>query len=552
MNVVSPTLSVKKPKTPSMSATAERALQQAQARVVQPLVRWLALRRMAALAAVQMRVAMLIGLIRSTLANPRRMGVGGGYNRRSVSIPGRRTPPRRSVRRPSPPRRVVRPAPRPKARPKPTPRPQPKPRPRVSAVQSRAAAQRAAAALEAERQAAARAAQVERDMVVRLKAEAAAIEATRKAREAAQKATAEAARQRAAAALEAERKAAAQRAAAALEAERQAAARAAQAEKDRVAALKRQHAATSTAKNENPAYRLSQAGTPALEYDARSWQGSSKPGQTQKPQPKKAEVPPGLLKHLLPEDWLAAQGKYDKLKPPSAETMDKIAQVPAFEPKPTANGGARATPQISPAQQNNDIVCTPDNPHGNPFYDPTAVDNIEQYKVTTIEIPRYVPGEPAIDPPGHDKAVQGNGWVALAELIGVINDIVGPYVPPATSDIHTSFYRSIYENGDVRYPGLVITNTSETSLYFRRIDFIIDRSGNPVLPTESDLHNLETPMPTTIRFVDVNIVISPGATETIEIPVETLPLNQPLIATSIYLRVYIKGLGVRVIKVDFP
>ena len=156
----------------------------------------------------------------------------------------------------------------------------------------------------------------------------ASLEAKLKAeREARLKAAAEAARQRAAAALEAERKAAA---------------RAAQAEKDRVAALKRKQSmvaagSQATAQNNNSAYQVSQAGIPALEYDARSWQGSRKPGQTQKPQPKKTEVPPGLLKHLLPEDWLAAQGKYDKLKPPSAETMEKIAQVQAPELKPKAS-----------------------------------------------------------------------------------------------------------------------------------------------------------------------------------------------------------------------
>ena len=180
------------------------------------------------------------------------------------------------------------------------------------------------------------------------------------------------------------------------------------------------------------------------------------------------------------------------------------------------------------------------------------MDNIEQHKVATSGISRYVPGEPTIAPPGHDKAVQGNGWVALTELIGVINDIVGPCVPPTTSDIHTYLYRSVYENGNVRYPGIVIVNTSGTPLYFRRINFIVDRSGNPALPTESALDNLKIPMPTTIRFVDESIVISPGAIGTIAIPPDTLPLNQPLIAASVYLRVYLEDLRIRVIKVDFP
>ena len=212
------------------------------------------------------------------------------------------------------------------------------------------------------------------------------------------------------------------------------------------------------------------------------------------------------------------------------------------------NGGAQAG-----AQKSNGLVCTPDNPRGNPFYDPTALDNIEQHKVTTIGIPRYVPGEPTIDPPGHDKAVQGNRLIALAEFIGIINDMVGPHAPPATSDIHTYLYRSVYENGDVRFPGLAIVNTSGTPMHLDHIEFIIDRSGNPAMPLKPDLDNLKVPLPDEVRFdIDESIVISPGATETIEIPVEILPHNQPIIGTSIYLRVYLKDLGVRVIKVDFP
>jgi len=105
----------------ALVAEARRAVQLAQARVVQPVVQWLALRRMAILEVVKMRIAMLVGLMHRFLVDPKRMGIGGRYVRRRVSKP------RRTVRKSSPRRRVVRPAPRPAPRRAPAHRPAPRP-----------------------------------------------------------------------------------------------------------------------------------------------------------------------------------------------------------------------------------------------------------------------------------------------------------------------------------------------------------------------------------------------------------------------------------------
>lgn len=41
--------------------------------------------------------------------------------------------------------------------------------------------------------------------------------------------------------------------------------------------------------------------------------------------------PAGPILHLTAEDWLAAKGKYDKLQPPSEETMEQVGSIPASE-----------------------------------------------------------------------------------------------------------------------------------------------------------------------------------------------------------------------------
>ena len=81
--------------------------------------------------------------------------------------------------------------------------------------------------------------------------------------------------------------------------------------------------------------------------------------------------------HLPAEDWLAAQGKYDKLKPPSAEVVAEFAQptspdrerlmqiapgVWARVSKYPESGGTQTDTRISLVQQNNGPMCTPDNP----------------------------------------------------------------------------------------------------------------------------------------------------------------------------------------------
>jgi len=193
----------------ALVAKARSAVQRAQARLIQPLVRQLALRRIIELEVIKRRIAMMIDLMRRFLSNPKRLGIGGGIRlsdlRARVSRAGKS--------RFSKPRSVVKTISKPPSKPEKREQ-EPDPRP----------SWRAAAALAAERQAAARAAQAEQERVARLKREAEA--------EAQRKATEEAARNAAA-------EAANQRAAAALAAERQAAARAAQAEQERVAALKR-------------------------------------------------------------------------------------------------------------------------------------------------------------------------------------------------------------------------------------------------------------------------------------------------------------------------
>ena len=202
----------------ALVAKARRGVQLAQARVIQPLVRGLALRRIIELQVIKRRIAMLVGLMRISLANPRRLGIGGI---RLADLRARVSRARKSP--PSKPKPVVRRVSNPPSKPE---KREPKPDPRPS--------RRAAAAIDAERQAAARAAQAEQERVARLKREAEAEARRKAAEEAARKTAIEAANQRAAAALEAERQAAAQ---------------AAQAEQERVAALKlnqqRQSAGTS-------------------------------------------------------------------------------------------------------------------------------------------------------------------------------------------------------------------------------------------------------------------------------------------------------------------
>ena len=304
--------------------------------------------------------------MQDVLADPERLGIGGRRRRRRRPRRRRRRPRRRVRSRPKPRRNRAaaqrraaaaarrrsaaraaaqrRAAARRRAQEAARRRAREAARRRAAAeAQRREQARRQAALLKARREAEAkrRAAEAEAKRMAALAAKnkaeqearrKAALEAQRKEQMERQAALLKARREAAAreARLEAEKEAALRRGRERLLAEQKAAAVAKQAEKDRTAALRQQQQAAAAVRfskltrNSNAAFNVASGNVPAMEYDACSWQGSRQSTLISKPQSKKTEVPLHLLKYLRPEAWLASQGKYDKIKPPSAATMAKI------------------------------------------------------------------------------------------------------------------------------------------------------------------------------------------------------------------------------------
>jgi len=268
-----------------------------------------------------------VAAMQDVLSDPERLGIGGRRRR------GRRR--RRRARRP---RRPRRPARRPRRRRVVRPRR----KPRVSAAQRRAQSRRrAAAASRARAQAAAR-----RRAQAAARARAHAAARRRAKAEARRRAAAEAQRReqarRQAALLEAKRRKEAEaRRKAQEEARRRAEEKARREEQARrqAALLEAQRKAEAKAKAEEEARRRAATALLAEQEMARNAVLAEKErAEILKRDARRStvvdqrSVPMGLLKFLRPEDQLAVQGKYGKLRPPSAETMQKVAQVPAFEP----------------------------------------------------------------------------------------------------------------------------------------------------------------------------------------------------------------------------
>jgi hypothetical protein len=143
-----------------------------------------------------------------------------------------------------------------------------------------------------------------------------------------------------------------------------------------------------------------------------------------------------------------------------------------------------------------------------PFYNENATNGFF-YDSETIPVSQYsTEYSYNYDPLGNKIELPfSDPVVAVIQGISLLRDFLAPLAPPQTSTVEGTLYYSVYDEGNIEFSGLWITNNTSEAVQINKLTLALTDNSSPIIQTS-------------YTEIVINSIVSPGQFGSFNLPSE--------------------------------